>query len=173
MKRKIIILFALSTCLLLVFGAGLSAASKGQNRLHSDQQMGTTDPPTETPVWLRIRNQIQDMLGRCAHGNQTLVEITGTLTTDGVYFYVGDVEVHFGPTWYVTSEIATNDYDGDGNLELISDELNGLVDSEVQFEGFYQSENWFSVFTINDMTYRDLGKPIWSHGKGSGNGNNP
>jgi len=174
MNKKTSALFAIFVCLLFVFSAGISTAVKEQNRIQSEQQVGTTDPPTETPLWLRIRNQVRDMLGYCDGSCQTLVELSGILTTEDIYFYIGDVEVHFGPMWYVTSETSSEDYDGDGSIESISDELLGLVGQDVILDGIYHSEDWFSVFTINEFVYRELGQPIWSHGKGNGgSGNGP
>lgn len=167
------VLMTVFVCLLFILGAGLSEASMQQLRTQSQQQEETTDIPVENPFWLRIRNRLRDMLGYGNDSCQTLVEITGHFTTDGSLFYTDDIEVHFGPTWYIISQIATEDYDGDGELEIIYEELLGLVGSIVVFEGIYQSDNWFSTFIINNMVYRELGQPIWSHGKGDGHGNGP
>lgn len=174
MTKSTSALFAIFVCLLFVLSANIGVASKEKNRIQSEQQVGTTDPPTETPLWLRLRNQVRDMLGYCDGSCQTLAWLNGTLTTDDTYFYINNVEVHFGPIWYISSEMSTEDFDGDGSDELIYEELQGLVGHEVSFEGIYHSDNWFSVFTINNMIYRELGQPIWSKAKGSGgNGNGP
>ena len=109
----------------------------------------------------RIRNRICDMLGIC-QGGCNLTEITGILEYDETNFFIGEVELHFGPNWYITSVIAAEDYDGDGEEELVIDELIGLVGTEVTVEGHLQSEDWMSVFTINGMMYREPGQPIWA-----------
>jgi len=62
----------------------------------------------------------------------------------------------------VSSGLALFDYDGDGEKELIIDELLGLVGTEVTVEGHMQSDNWMSVFTINGQVYREPGQPIWA-----------
>jgi len=117
--------------------------------------------PIGDPLFLRIRNRICDMVGICLGGCE-LVNLTGILEYDGENFFIGDVELHFGPNWYITAAISTEDYDGDGEHELIIDELLGLVGSEITVEGHYQSDNWMSVFTINGLVYREPGQPIWA-----------
>ena len=121
----------------------------------------------------RIRNRIRDTLGICNGECDEMVEITGVLTYDGIYFYVDEVEVHFGPIWYISIVNSAIDYDSDGVEELIIDELLGLVGETVTLEGHMQSDNWLSVFIINGDAYRDVGKPVWSGGTGGHHGNGP
>jgi len=111
----------------------------------------------------RIRNMVCDMLGICQGGCE-LEEITGILTYEGSNFFIGPVELHFGPNWYITAAIAAEDYNDDGEIELVYDELMGLVGSEVTVEGHMQSEDWMSVFTINGLVYREPGQPAWTWG---------
>ena len=82
--------------------------------------------PKGDGVFQRIRNRICDMVGICQGGCE-LVELTGILEYDGENFFIGEVELHFGPTWYITSTISAEDYDGDGENELIIDELLGII----------------------------------------------
>jgi len=156
--------------LTLFLSSGLAAAGIGT--FDSYQYNGSDEETTllnTEPLWLRVRNQIKDMLGVC-DGNgvcdNELELLSGMLTTDGTHYYIDDIQVSFGPLWYICSTVALEDYDIDGTMEHISDELSGLVGSEVSFEGFYQSEHWYSVFTINDLFYRAVGRPIWSNGNG-------
>ena len=109
----------------------------------------------------KLRNRICDMLGIC-QGGVNLTNITGTLSFDGTNFYTEDVELHFGPIWYIKNNESSIDYDQDGNLELIYDELQGLVGPEITVEGHLQSSGWMSVFTINGETYREPGQPFWA-----------
>jgi hypothetical protein len=128
-------------------------------------------------IMQRIRNRICDMLGIC-QGGCNLTELTGLLEYDGNNFFIGDIELHFGPPWYITSAQSAEDYDGDGTYELIIDELLGLEGTQVTIQGHIQSQDWMSVFTINGMVYREPGQPIWAaqhqwrwrHGHGNGNG---
>jgi len=117
--------------------------------------------PNGSGLLQRIRNQIRDMLGTC-QGDCELVEITGILAFEDPNFYVDEIEVHFGPNWYITSAESAVDYDDDGEKEIIYDELMGLVGEEVTFEGHMQSDGWMSVFTINGEIYREPGQPIWA-----------
>ena len=110
----------------------------------------------------KLYNRLCDMLGWCRGTGVDLEEITGTFTYDGINFYIEDAELHFGPTWYITSWISDVDYDGDGEGETIFDELQGLVGTTVTVEAHEQSENWYSVFTINGETYREPGVPVWA-----------
>lgn len=117
--------------------------------------------PIGEQLFLRIRNRICDMIGICLGGCE-LENLTGLLEYDEENFFIGDVELHFGPDWYITAAISTEDYDGDGEYELVIDELLGLVGTEVTVQGHYQSDNWMSVFTINGLVYREPGQPIWA-----------
>jgi hypothetical protein len=117
--------------------------------------------PMGDQLFLRIRNRICDMVGICLGGCE-LANLTGILEYEGENFFIGDVELHFGPDWYITAAISTEDYDGDGEYELVIDELLGLVGTEITVEGHYQSDNWMSVFTINGLVYREPGQPIWA-----------
>lgn len=125
-------------------------------------QMPLTAPlPGGNGLMQRLRNRICDTLGVCQDG-ANLTTITGILTFDGTNFIIGDVELHFGPTWYIMSAVSAYDYDGDGAKELIYDELQGLVGVTVSVQGHMQSEDWMSVFSINGIMYREPGSPIWA-----------
>jgi hypothetical protein len=153
MKSKLII-FAIAAILILT---GVAAAAQYQAGDNNNQK----PLPSGNGLMKRFMNQIRDTLGVC-QGGCNLTTLTGILTYDGTNFFIGTVELHFGPTWYITSAISAVDYDKDGQLKLVTDELNGLVNTEVTVEGHYQSDNWMSVFTINGETYREPGSPIWS-----------
>lgn len=125
--------------------------------------MAASDEPMENGggIMQRLRNRICDTLGICQGGCE-LITITGVLSYDGTEYYVDDVEVHFGPTWYITSAESAVDYDGDGTFEVISDELDGLLGTTVTIEGHEQSDQWISVFSLNGEKFREPGQPIWS-----------
>ena len=156
--KKTIALGAIAAALLML--AGIAAAAQyqaGANNRQQQQQQSSYG----TGKMQRYMNQIRDMLGIC-QGGCLLEELSGVFTYDGANFYIASVELHFGPIFYVTSATSAVDYDEDGDLELIIDELLGLVDTEVTVEGHYQSEDWMSVFTINGEIYREPGQPIWT-----------
>ena len=121
----------------------------------------TRPVPSGNGIMQRLRNRICDTLGICQGGCE-LITLTGILTFDGTHFFIDGIEIHFGPTWYITSAESAIDYDQDGSLEYIFDELQGLVGTTITIEGHEQSDQWVSVFTINGELYRETGQPIWS-----------
>ncbi len=150
-KKRVVCVVAV---LLLTTGVITAAAEyqAGEDNSKQTESYGTEKMQ-------RIMNQIRDILGVCGC---TLETLTGVLTYDGTNFFIGEVELHFGPTMYIKSAESAIDYDLDGELELVINELLGLVDTEVTVEGHYQSEGWMSVFTINGEVYREPGQPIWA-----------
>jgi len=155
--KKIILLVAVSA--ILLFGA-VEVFAQG-NQYRHNKNIDYEPLPSGNGLMQKLRNRFCDMLGIC-QGGVNLTNITGVLTFNGTNFYIGDVELHFGPSWYIKSAESTVDYDGDGNLELIYDELQGLVDTEITVGGHIQSSGWMSVFTINGEVYREPGQPIWA-----------
>jgi len=117
--------------------------------------------PNGDGMFQLIRNRICDMLGVCQGGCE-LTELTGILEYAEENFFIGDVELHFGPEWYIIAAISAEDFDGDGEYELVIDELLGLVGIEITVEGHLQSDDWMSIFTINGLVYREPGQPIWA-----------
>lgn len=153
MKNKMAI-FVVAT--IFVFSGVVSAA-----QYNADENINPQPLPDGNGSMQRFMNRIRDTLGVC-QGGCNLTTLTGIMTYDGTNFFIETVELHFGPSWYITAANSTIDYDGDGNLELVIDELLGLVGTEVTVEGHYQSDDWMSVFTINGEVYREPGQPIWA-----------
>ena len=160
MKKKVI--YGVVLISLMIFGTlnvlGEATIYQEKNSYENLIQMMREDG---NGLLQRLRNRIRDLLGTCS-SNCELVEITGTLTYDGTNFYIDDIELHFGPAWYINYAESAIDFDGDGEKEIIFEELQGLVGSTVTLEGHFQSDNWMSVFIIDGETYREIGQPIWS-----------
>jgi hypothetical protein len=157
MKNKIITAIAivlLFVCSSIIVSAAEAVGEQNQKRQMMPENNGGNQ-------FIRLRNRICDTIGICL-GGCNLTEITGTFEYDEINFFIGDVELHFGPNWYITAAIASEDYDNDGENELVIDELLGLVGTEVTVEGHLQSDDWMSVFTINGIVYREPGQPIWA-----------
>lgn len=154
-KMKKTMLVASLVIALLLFGTVVSSSVIAFDENNSQPL------PNGDGMFQRIRNRICDMLGIC-QGSCELTELTGILEYDEENFFIGEVELHFGPEWYIIAAISAEDYDGNGEKELIIDELLGLVGTEITVEGHLQSENWMSVFTINGLVYREPGQPIWA-----------
>jgi hypothetical protein len=159
MKIKIVIIAI--AAILLFSGVAIAAEKQASTNQSQEKQIQYQPVPDGNGLMQQIRNRIRDMLGVC-QGGANLTELTGVLTYDGNNFFIELVELHFGPTWYITSAMSSIDYDGDTQLELVIDELLGLVNTTVTVEGHYQSDNWMSVFTINGEVYREPGQPIWA-----------
>ena len=155
--KKIILIIAISTILLL----GIAEVGAHGLQHNSENDPDYKPLPNGDGLMQRLRNRICDTLGIC-QGGVDLTTITGVLTYDGTNFYIDDVELHFGPTWFIESAESNVDYDGDGVLELVYDELQGIIGSEVTVEGHMQSSSWMSVFIINGEIYREFGQPIWA-----------
>ena len=157
--RKIIITLALTS--LLIIGTVEVFAINQNNTVNEEFKDNILPLPGGNGLMQRLRNRICDMLGIC-QGGVNLSTVTGILTFDGTNFYIDDVELHFGPTWFIESAESNIDYDNDGDNELVYKELQGLVGKEIIVEGHLQSNGWMSVFTINGEIYRELGQPIWA-----------
>ena len=155
--KKIFVLMTIITILII----GVIKVSAEGLQYNKDNDPEYKPISNRNGVMQRLRNRICDALGIC-QGGVEVITITGTLTYDGINFFIDDVELHFGPTWFIDSAESNIDYDGDGTLELVYEELYGLVGFEVTVEGHMQSNGWMSVFTINGETYREPGQPIWA-----------
>ena len=151
MIKKIL---GISVCMLFLISGVLSVTAE-------NAEVNIAPLPGGNGIMQQIMNRIRDMFGSC-QGGCNLSNLTGVMTYDGTNFFIDPVELHFGPNWYITSAITAIDYDGDGELELVIDELLGLVNTTVTVEGHYQSQDWMSVFTINGEIYREPGQPIWA-----------
>ena len=148
MIKKIIVIGIIS--LFVLSGIAINAAA-----LPTDNSRGPMQ---------NLFNRVCDMIGWCRGKGLTanLENITGILEYDEIDFYIGDAVLHFGPTWYIETAESVVDYDGDGTNEYVFDELLGLVGTEITVGAHEQSENWYSVFTINGEIYREPGVPVWA-----------
>jgi hypothetical protein len=159
MNKKAII-GTIFVILMLVGTINVVAYSKEtKNRQNENKIMPT--PDNGIGLMQRLMNRARDMLGIC-QGDCELEELSGVFSYEEPYFYIGEVEVHFGPSWFIENAESNIDFDGDGEKELIYDELMGLIGTTIVVEGHYQSDGWMSVFTINGETYREPGQPIWA-----------
>lgn len=157
--RKIVMILALAS--LVIIGAVEAIAVNQPNVLKQEFNDNIMPLPSGNGLMQRLRNRIFDTLGIC-QGCVNLTTITGMLNYYGTNFYMGDVELHFGPIWFIESTVSNVDYDNDGAKELVYEELQGLVSTEITVEGHMQSSGWMSVFIINGESYREPGQPIWS-----------
>lgn len=119
----------------------------------------------------RLLNVMQTLDGGCGGGgcggggggggggcnNSTFTNLTGVLAKQNMTFKIGTVRLNFGPYWYINATTASYDYDGDGSVETILAELNGLVGATVTLYGkFACQQTRFMVMKINGLPYRCL-----------------
>ena len=85
--------------------------------------------------------------------------LQGTLEhrdVDADDFYVGAVELEFGPEQWLRTAGAPADYDGDGTAEKVLVELEGLVGQPVTVQVRLDDDgDDGDVYVLNDLTYRD------------------
>jgi hypothetical protein len=95
-----------------------------------------------------------------------LGERHGTLSKDGEHYLVDGQVVDAGPDWYITRTAASTDYDGDGAVESVAIELDGLVGMTVTLGVEDGPGGESSLFIINGQNYRntDGGRPPWAGG---------
>lgn len=116
--------------------------------------------------------------GAAGEGSQqvaALDPIEGTLVQrgdDADEFYVGSVELEFGPEAWVLTAGPGEDFDGDGAAENLLDELEGLVGESVSaLVRLDDDGDDADVFVLNDLAYRDsAGGPAPWHQTGNATG---
>lgn len=109
----------------------------------------------------RNRNEIRQLMGNCT-GLINLINISGFLEKNDSVYFIDGITLKFNPYRYVYSNIATYDYDNDGFVETLAEELEGLIDSYVILSGHLNENNELIVVKINGMIYREPGKPEWA-----------
>ena len=105
--KKIISLIAISA--ILLFGA-IEISAQGF-QYNGEKNTDYESLPNGDGLMQRLRNRICDTLGIC-QGGVNLTTLTGILTYDGTNFYIDEVELHFGPNWYIIAAESDIDYDG-------------------------------------------------------------
>ena len=94
--------------------------------------------------------------GGC-HNNSNMTEITGILVLyNNTKFKIDDITLNFGGYCYINSTISPYDFDGDGTIETILNELLGLVGTSITVKGFlYHQNTRLIVIYINGILYRE------------------
>jgi hypothetical protein len=92
-----------------------------------------------------------------------LVEAAGILSSDGEDWYLDGVEVDAGPRWYVSSNPAPADLDGDVTIETLASELDGLVGRSVTLLGERDDDTDLDLFVIEGVKVRPIDgqRPPW------------
>lgn len=100
-----------------------------------------------------------------------LSTLTGTLERTDKRFFIGAEEIDPGPKWYLKETTAEYDYDGDGEIETMWAEINGLVGTEVtvRVDDAGRGDDR-DMYRINGLPWRaaDGCPPPWAGGPGGG-----
>jgi len=99
--------------------------------------------------------------GHGCHNNSTMVEITGILEYNDSIFTIDTTILNFGCYNYLNTTISPYDFDGDGTLETILNELFGLVGTSITVKGYLCCHHSrLMVIYINGILYREGCGPI-------------
>jgi hypothetical protein len=78
-------------------------------------------------------------------------------------YCVNSIPVDFGAPWYLARTEAPTDYDSDGSVEPLLDEIAGLVATNATFTVEYGRFGDVVVFAINGVFFREeLGPAPWA-----------
>lgn len=92
------------------------------------------------------------------------VQLSGVLTRCEERFCLGETVVDFGPDWYVQRTPAPHDFDQDGAVETVAEEVAGLVRASVEVTAQLSSDD-ADVISLNGWAYRDERAPApWAGG---------
>lgn len=102
-----------------------------------------------------------EMIGNCTpctphgcHNNSNMTTITGVLIQDGTNFKIGTTFLNFG--CHINTTISPYDFDGDGTIETILNELLGMVGTSITVQGFLSCHGTrLSVYYINGIQIRN------------------
>ncbi len=86
---------------------------------------------------------------------QEISEIMGILEYNNGTYEIENQTVFFGPMKMLFNRVARSDYDGDGQLESMYYELDGLSGSHVTLDGFYKGDVFVPAH-IDGMWYRAM-----------------
>ncbi len=113
---------------------------------------------------IKIQPAIGSLGGGCGghcHNNSSMVEITGILEYNDTVFTIEGTILNFGCYNYLNTTISPYDFDGDGTLETILNELFGMVGTSITVEGYMCCHHSrLMVIYINGILYREGCGPI-------------
>ena len=93
--------------------------------------------------------------GGC-HNESNFTEITGVLVYEGSKYKIGTIIINFGSYCYLSTTTSPYDFDGDGTIEILLDEINGLVGDTITVKGFLNCMGTrLNAFFINGIQYRE------------------
>lgn len=96
--------------------------------------------------------------------NETRVTVSGTLESlAGEDYRLDGLAIDIGAEWYTSNTTAKTDFDGDGTVETIRAEFDGLVGESVTLTVETDGTEG-DVFAVEGAQYREQGPPPWAGG---------
>ena len=160
----------------MMLTAGAAAVTQTQTGVVAHDQPtedpGGSDDDPETPGDDDDDNGTDDdpePPGDDDDGNETTTTITGVFEqVTGEDYRLDGLAVDIGAEWYTNSTEADTDLDGDGTVETIRAEFDGLVGQNVTLTVETDGTEG-DVLAVNGEQYRERGPPPWAGGP-HGNG---
>lgn len=146
MKKKIFAIVAIAALLLIsvVIATEIKEANEN-NKFGKDNFFN-----------MGIENGLPPERDRNEHPPDNFTELTEILEHSDDSFYIGDIQLLFGPDEIIEKQASPFDYDGDEIIETIFVEINGLSGSPVTVKGHFNEDGQFMVFDINNLP---IGRP--------------
>jgi len=111
--------------------------------------------PSNTPLIMDTLSGGCGGHGGC-HNNTNMTELTGELTYEDSTFMIETTILNFGCYYYINTTTSPYDFDGDGELETILNELLGMVGTTITVEGYLRCHHSkLMVYYINGIAYRE------------------
>jgi flavin-dependent dehydrogenase len=124
------------------------------------------DADTRVGVDNETENERDDDRGE----NETVTTVTGTLQQSaGEDYRLAGLAVDVGAEWYTSETVAETDFDGDGTVETVGDEFDGLVGQNVTVTVETDGTEG-DLRAVDGQQYREAGPPPWAGGP---NGHGP
>jgi hypothetical protein len=147
-------------------GAVIAVAAIGASVTAAAQEDPTVDIGAVAVDQVRLSSPTASASAR-QQQVEALERLHGPLTRlgdDPEDFYIGPIELEFGPEAWVMTAGPSADFDGDGSRERLLNELRGLVGRPVTALVRLDNDgDEANVYRLNDLPFRDSagGRPPW------------
>ena len=169
---------AVVVSVVMMLTAGAAAVTQTQTQsgaVAHEQQTEDPDGPDDDPGPPGDDDDDNDtddgsgLPGNDDDGNETTTTVTGVFEqATGEDYRLDGLAVDIGAEWYTNSTEADTDLDGDGTVETIRAEFDGLVGQNVTLTVETDGTEG-DVLAVNGEQYRERGPPPWAGGP-HGNG---
>jgi hypothetical protein len=151
MRRRTTVLLTCAAALSVLGVSGYLLLGDPERTVETIRLDGFTGAPT-------LRSPLGEGTSRPVDGLEQLVGVLGAGEAPEKW-YVEGVEVDFGPRAWLLTDPSVEDFDGDGTVGAILEELRALEGTEVTLGVRYDSAGGgrddAGVFTVNGLSLRD------------------